>query len=263
MERDINNINAKLRECQAEWFNNICKPWLAKGGERPEDMKNWTKSCFGEIAEYSFSQPFFTGVNDIKKPLIMIVGQETNGWGDISEFSIDVGEAKWNINNSQERTIYYLKKNIELSVSTSTFWKFIIELKKEHRFSLCWNNLDKIHYIIHNATKRKRDTNCIKLYSNDEKTLNNKIGSNKTLMQQEIDIIKPDLIIFLTGPNYKDSMETALQIKLAKIPDKNNEPIVAIDKNKIWTYHPSFLYREAELKKKVLSKLNCAIGKIV
>jgi hypothetical protein len=274
MERDVDKINEELRECQKVWFEEICKPWIEKGGDKR--MKNWTKKRYGEGAEYSFSQPFFTGLpkyEDTKKPLVMFVGQETNGWGDIDDFDIEESKKKWNIKNSQESTIEILDEKLTLNVNTSSFWKFIIELyqNKNLSFNICWNNTDKIHYTIKKTKtnkKRNDDIDCIKLYQEDEMSLNGKIPSlNMSLLEKEIEIIKPKLIIFLTGNSYRGSIKQALNIKSLGELSKE-DPLVPIKKFKynkttcLLTYHPRYINFIPELKEKIIQKIEDEIKKL-
>lgn len=250
---DIKVINEKLKEYQMEWFQQVCEPWINKKGSCPEKMKKWVEKRYGKNAQYSFSQPFFTSVGENNaKPVVMFVGQETNGWGFIEDFDIN-GAKQWNIDNSQMSGLDIMKTQLSLQVNTSTFWRFIcliVEIiKQEYDIGIVWNNLDKIHYRISNARIKKqyRDIDCVTLYSKDEKELNrNIVPYGKTLLQLEIETIKPDLIVFLTGPNYKESMESALGIVLMEKPSNDN-PIVAINGNMLWTYHPSFLFRDEEM----------------
>ena len=63
----------------------------------------------------------------------------------------------------------------------------------------------------------------------------------KTQCINQIDIIQPDLIVFLTGTNgrYKKAMETALNIKLQK-QICNSDSFLEITEKAIWAYHPNY-----------------------
>lgn len=270
---DTKVINEKLKEYQKEWFQQVCEPWINKKGSCPEKMKKWVEKRYGINAQYSFSQPFFTSVEENNaKPVVMFVGQETNGWGLIEDFDIN-GIKQWNIDNSQKSGIDILNAQLSLQVNTSTFWRFICSIvgtvKQTQEVGIVWNNLDKIHYRVSNAKVKNqyRDVDCVTLYSEDEVELNCKVEQyGKTLLQLEIETIKPDLTVFLTGPNYKESIEVALGIALIAKPTKG-KPVVTINDNMIWTYHPSFLFRDKDImesaKVEIIARIKTLSGKNV
>ena len=93
-----------------------------------------------------------------------------------------------------------------------------------------------------------------------EIALNQKLPhSNKTLLQKEIEVLKPNAIVFITGPSYVVTMEKALGLRentLAEYkPTIDNgcvdiTNIVHTEIPTFWTYHPRFIVS----KKKPLSR---------
>ena len=85
------------------------------------------------------------------------------------------------------------------------------------------------------------------------------------MLENEIDIVKPDMVLFVTGPNYKESMEYQLsnykEIFGDNIPNINKEDNEIVDGNEkdgikyFWTYHPVYLSR-IKMKDKVIEALN-------
>ncbi len=302
--------NKQLNSVQAKWYEERVEKWI-KDEEQKKRIKRYVegKENRGSVDSISYSEPFFmTSILPPiyeNRPLIMVIGQETNGWGDISnfnsekehEFLIKIKEMKKEpkIENSIRIRHYYGEAftllqidkwvyvdkdkpvppyygrydNIEKKYlcdeikkhATGQFWKFISCLNNK-RYNVCWNNLDKIHY----KTDKKK---CIKLYNEDEKFLHRDIEYGKkkqSLLMHEIDIVEPDYIIFLTGPNYKDSMVEALEmkdllkpsidapIKYFSVKNSRGKNIPAI-----WTYHPGYfgtLQQKCEVKNEIMKVLN-------
>lgn len=255
MGRNIDEINNQLREYQKEWFEKNCSPWIKNGGAKKCITEEYFERKYGE-KEYGFSEPFFTALPNYKdnKPLVMFVGQETNGWGDYNNYfksKTDNFEAL--IRESQNYVCQFTQNNLNgcdtqieyhgkkcSGYSYYAFWNFIRKVYKnmDKQINIIYNNLDKIHY-------RCKKSNCETLWEKDEKVLNKPLKNNKTLLLNEIKTVHPDMVIFLTGPSYYTSMKSALMIDLHKptkkilLPNEfsiNNIPCY-------WTYHPNALCR--------------------
>lgn len=262
-KKDTLSINENLRNFQKQWYKEIALKWMQYGHKK--DIKNYVNRKYGN-ENYSFSEPFIMVLpkhQNEQAPLLMIVGQETNGYGDKKDFSGDDksfhASQEWATNFMNEQLNTYSDKNIYYS----DFWKFIRVLKrklneKKGEINICWNNLDKIHY------KLVDQNNCIKLYKEDEKYLNQVIPhTDKTLLQTEIDIVKPDAVLFVTGPNYGLSMKTALQQDNITEPTLDN-PIVKINSNinMFWTYHPAAKFSK-NVKEKHLEKIINSLSEVL
>ena len=124
----------------------------------------------------------------------------------------------------------------------------------------------EIDVVDYNNGKLKKKEKAVTLYVKDEKTLfGQQIDNGKTLLESEIDIVKPDMVLFVTGPNYKESMEYQLSNNkeifgdnMPNINKEDNEIVDGIEKDGIkysWTYHPVYLSR-IKRTDKVIESLN-------
>ena len=117
--------------------------------------------------------------NSLKK--IMIIGQETNSWA---------GE----LDNHEYQTPENLMKLYDLFINlkqvySSPFWDFVnkIETNVSIDTQIIINNLVKIG--------KREGTGC-------DENINNLILQNFNILLEEINILKPDMLILLTGPDY-------------------------------------------------------------
>lgn len=181
----------------------------------------------------NFSDMFCMGVpNDFLtngKPLIMYVGQEclrgekykTQGW----------------VREYQEEIMQKKKDN-------RCFWKFYLALS-EKGYNVIWNNLNKFH----NSDSRYLDeASAI--------TLNTPYGAeNLSVIQREINELKPQIIVFAVGNNkrYVKSLAAAFSVSedtlMSCVPVKK-QPVHEISKalgleniKVFWCYHPAYLNR--------------------
>lgn len=217
-------INQKLRKVQEEWYNQL-----------PKKFKEKEK----------FSEPFFWGVSEKawneEKMLVMYIGEEANNWWDFADKDI------------QKYAIDYLESQVYgasiYEKNRSAFWAFIQDLKKE--YNICWNNIDKLHRVENKKTKF--------LTYDMEKELHENLCDGKSLLVREIEIVKPDIVIFMgktynksmawaMGENYKvedlnsykPSSESSYVSEVKEIP----EPIRGSVQKMIWMYHPGYIQRQ-------------------
>ena len=219
----------------------------------------WFKDIFDPYAKNNpkISYPFFTGVSDEYEKAdrkIMIVGQETQGWGQY--------ESDWTLEDSRQRAIDYLRYQLkyqepytdELKAegipsrrNSSAFWSFFKQFSwYDYDIVPCWNNVNKAQ------TPKSH-----KLSSDSEQVFNSLLpGQNKTLFQKEVEILKPDVIVFITGPNYATTMEVAMNLKEGSLQNiKPSHQKYCIDISSVaelgvptfWTYHPTHISRSKEL----------------
>lgn len=275
------NINEELLKLYIEWLGQAeIKKWINDKGDRR--IKEWLKNN-GYEEDYCLSEPFFVGIpeyTDKNKPLIMVVGQETDLFGDVKKIvdekgNINIKNLKksqdWTIkavsllNGSKEEKWNDYDNNLQtVKLRSKPFFNFLKELAKY--YNVCWNNLDKIHYtaILKKAMYsedakimdefNKETHKTVTLYYEDEKVIGDKYFEDKSLLQKEIEIIEPDYILFATGPNYKKSMDTQIGKIFDKTPNSNTAVVTAKDKQYFWTYHPQYLQRK-EWCEKVLKEL--------
>lgn len=238
MNEEITQKNKRLLEVHNYWYKNIAEPVIEK------------------YADVKFSLPFYVGLsnmNTTKMPVAMIVGQETRDHGELNE----VNQKEWPPHKSQEWSISYLNTQLNLEDSHygnkcngSPFWKFFRSIYGNGVFP-CWSNIDKFHrYIINGKDANNNNTYKTERLKEEHKVEFNQIihPQKKTLLLEEIEIIKPDVLIFVTGPDYIVSMETALMCNLSsQVPDLKNDYVRDITKvinigiPAFWTYHPLFL----------------------
>lgn len=226
----MRDINDELLEAFGEWDKNI----LRKFAETKDE---------GTL--HNYSAPFVTGVavHELTKKNILYIGQEARDLWRYkektlkevqSEYSLRYIDAQIDATNNNKHNPY--KK------SASPFWEFYRSFPETH--FLIWTNIDKLHG--YNSNKK-----TIRLSLEERLQLNKQYGiENNTILQNEIEIIAPSAIIFVTGPRYYESMANAFGI------DKNilyeyrptsinpvNEVgnILALKQKAFWTYHPKYL----------------------
>lgn len=167
---------------------------------------------------------------DIK---IMIFGQETNDWE---------GDFQNNIETSIETYDDFFNSN-DCYAYGGQFWngfnRFLTLLKNKYdkkSISSVWNNVIKIG----NSGKNKNYPPDY-IYNVEKEYFN--------VIKEEIDILKPDIILFVSGPNYDIEIKNSLvdvdfkplsanfsERQLAKLSYKNQPNIYR-------TYHPNYLWR--------------------
>jgi hypothetical protein len=180
---------------------------------------------------------------------IMIFGQETNYWanecGNKAVFSGKI-----------ERTIkvyddFYLSNKMY----NSPFWNEFRRIKKEsgkvRKVSVAWNNIVKIG----------------KLGTGNVPAINKITKNHFNVIAKEIEILKPDVLVFFTGPVYDSFIEDYLgkfdkkpiegfeTKQLCEIEFKTDHGI----RKALRTYHPFYLYRNKirkEFIEAVIKNLN-------
>ncbi len=177
---------------------------------------------------------------------VMIFGQETNFWGgEVSPNGIFCNLTNDLINIYEE---FYLRDNMY----PSPFWNTFREIKTSIKYkypsaSFIWNNVVKIGRLGKGYVPKVRDISV----------------SSFNVIPDELQILKPDLIIFLSGPNYDLNIELELG-KFSKKPLLNtiNERQLSeifLEKHPrikcFRTYHPGFLNRDFSRKKTFLNAI--------
>jgi hypothetical protein len=229
--------------------------------------KKAEKDLLDNVEEYNKSQkdksycatlPLFLRSHDWyenSEIKIMIFGQETNGWYEMYQHGKTIEEIRYKY---AEFFISGYCYNEYCRKYRSHFWKGIKEIinlleKKStgKRIGNLWNNLVKMGYNGRGKNFPK------KFYSELVKPhLNN-------LIAKEIEILKPDYIIFLTGPGYdwilKDVFGTLDKKKVEGFLDRELcEIIIPNVKKSFRTYHPTYLYgwgKKKHIKDKIFNKI--------
>lgn len=187
---------------------------------------------------------------DIK---IMIFGQETNVWlGEKNEGAF-LGEIKPVIDIYQG---FYL--NNYCYKYGGQFWngikKFKELLQKEFpnkKISFVWNNVVKIG----------------KIGKGFPHKINHITNNTFNIATKEISIVKPDYLVFFSGPNYDNEIKKQFgEIKKQSVSEYNARQLCVIENENIpfslRTYHPNYLCRQGKDKyHKYLSTLVSEIKK--
>jgi hypothetical protein len=171
---------------------------------------------------------------------VMVFGQETNGWNRTYGETEGVDDT---IDKYDE--FFNSKKCYELN---TPFWNVLKEFhrslqekNKDKKVEYLWNNLVKIGYSGRNkGFPFKWYDAFIKPYFNE-------------LIPQEINILKPNFIVFFTGPNsvngnYDNVLNDVFGNPSRKLIEKFSErELCEIEipsvKKAFRTYHPSYLFR--------------------
>jgi hypothetical protein len=174
---------------------------------------------------------------------IMVFGQETNGWETkVSKIQIPIQDSCYHVaetvNAFMDNYFNFRNKKDYNSPFLNTF-KTISELAGELNCELVWNNI----YKIGNRERNKNRPN---------KVIRELENIHFDVIQEEISILKPDVILFLTGPNYDARVNKKFEItgyhsisnqetrKLAKIS-------ISVEMLAYRTYHPGYLRRQSKL----------------
>lgn len=179
---------------------------------------------------------------------IMIIGQETNGWPP-AIYSID------DIRKSMNFYGYFTcnKKN-----PNTPFWRTMYYINKifgnEDSYCFVWNNILKLGKSGDSGRPTSRVTELENKYFN--------------LLSKEIEIIKPDVCIFLTGPKYDNDIKAKItDVKFEAIKDYSETEFCLLKSNFLplhsyRTYHPGFGLRYKDQYYKILNTISNCYGTI-
>ena len=207
--------------------------------------KNWDK-----IKEYSNSddivfqlacvpQEYDKG-KGVKK--LLVVGQEIYNWNSTKE-------------SARDAMLYTLDKE-NMKSSRSIFMHFTFQVysdinnfksKKYRKKHFAWTNLRKFCY--------KKD-NSLNVKPNKKLDNEDLVNKEFSLLKQEIEIIKPDLVLFLTGNNYDEYIENHLSgCKIEAIESYKKREIAhvihsSLPKHSYRTYHPNHFRKAGKAKRK-------------
>ncbi|MDR0516264.1 MAG: hypothetical protein LBH25_04395 [Fibromonadaceae bacterium] len=185
---------------------------------------------------------------------VMIFGKETNGWGDHRNANGGIYGRGVSIENvtSVYEGVFIDKWCYKYG---KPFWnsvKNIINLLKEKscgkKIGNSWNNIVKMGY--HGKKKKFPESfynEIVKPYFNN-------------LIVKEIEILKPDYVIFLTGPDYEfvlnDVFSTPERKPIEGFKEKELcEIVIPNVKKSFRTYHPKYLFFNPIKKKSIFNKI--------
>lgn len=161
---------------------------------------------------------------------IMVFGQETNGWYNDTELKTNLLQKAYDDFYTSDYCYSY----------GGQFWNGINRLKvsmeKEFptkKITFIWNNIIK-------AGDQDKGRPSNEILEIERKHFN--------IIQNEIDIINPNIIIFFTGPNYDDVLKKVFpDIVINKTSDFTERQLAKIIISHpciaYRTYHPNYLWR--------------------
>ena len=188
------------------------------------------------------SNPHFISVPEgyAKAPTrILVVGQQTYGWGDHNLCNRpDAVNALMSL---------YADFNLGQTYTASPFWQATVLLNRlvnpeSPPRSFLWSNLVKLDQSGNRPIEEIEDQIC-------------EIG----LLQKEIEIIDPDVVVFFTGPKY----DQRLKLSFPDLIWKNKSQFIiclehpTLPALSFRTYHPNYLRRSGNWK--ILQKIAQAI----
>lgn len=184
-------------------------------------------------------------VNAQKK--LLFIGQETNQW--YNDYGQKVKTAE-KIATMQENYWYFV---LDQSYNT-LFWRFIWDVDQKVNAGACgylWNNVIKIGRASGLGTPDYRLVQLEEQYFN--------------ILKKEIEILKPDAVIFLSGPDYDGYIKNRLgsftiKESFGKCFDRLQIPDLPEDTFRL--YHPGYLNR-AKLFSEYAEKLSKKMGEMV
>ena len=166
--------------------------------------------------------------SDIK---VMIIGQETNGWHEKEEVSIE----------SLQKLYSGFYFGGDCWSYGGQFWNGFKRLKNslvdrfpDKKIELVWNNLVKI------GKKKDKGFPPDYIYEIEREYFN--------VLQKELDILKPNLIVFFSGPNYDHIIEEKfgkLSYNVCSLFDTRRLAKIDFPNTNFCfrTYHPNYLFR--------------------
>jgi hypothetical protein len=167
--------------------------------------------------------------SDIK---IMVFGQETNSW--YEDFNNDFNKTLKLYDNFFNNGYAQKEYGSPFWQGINRFIELLKEKKPEKKIGLVWNNLIKIGCSERNANRPPEYLNKIE-------------KEHFKIINEEVKILKPDIILFLSGPDYDSSIQSNFEnIKFNTISKKYDLRKIAKlsfenHKNIYRTYHPKYL----------------------
>jgi len=201
--------------------------------------KYWDKIKSLIEANEGLSYPLLISIPEAylsQKPRLLIVGQQTNGWCGGS-LTVDALLKCYNDFDLGKR------------YPSTPFWNVTRNLAKKLRmYPFAWSNLNKCDF------NGKRPS----------KELEQEIYNKFPVLNGEIELLKPDIVIFFSGPYYDSHLERIFpECKFINVSGFSERQLCRVKHqglppNSYRTYHPQYL-RIGKLEQKVLDKLEAMI----
>lgn len=189
----------------------------------------------GERCMGKMHGPFLISPNSkfsSSKVRVIFIGQETNGWSSKSDIA-DQMETYSNFNLGEK---YY----------SSPFWNVIRKFESSligDTYSSSWLNINR-----YDQNNKKPSNENLKI-----------LGKLDDLLLSELQILTPNITIFLTGHSYDRRIISLLDAKKKVVEGVNSKTICEYESSSITgrvfrTYHPNYL-RRSRLENKVISEI--------
>lgn len=211
---------------------------------------------FDKVKSSNFSSPLFIDINVKngllidKKFKLLFIGQQTKGWdSNFSNTNIQIDLIPEYLNELKK---LYLNFNYGKRLNGKNYngylWQFqrallnIVNTNSDNNFGLLWSNILRFD---EHGEKIK-----------DEKIIE-KVAYNKNeILRREIEIIKPDVVVFVTGRYYDWLLEKTfddLTFNQSINKDLNTNKLTILEskylpKLSFRTYHPRPLYENKQLR---------------
>ena len=180
---------------------------------------------------------------------ILIVGQENNGWGFTDDARLSMFDTLDFLN------ICNMHDNMPIFDFPYKFCKSINNLediKDSKKTYFAWVNLREFSFDEEPRTLLNEEAQSI-------------IDNEFNILEEEIKIIKPDIVLFLTGPNYDNYIINQLKgVEFKAVENYHIRQFArveheALPKNSFRIYHPSYL-RRSGLENEYLERLKKECG---
>ena len=180
---------------------------------------------------------------------ILIVGQENNGWGFTDDARLSMFDTLDFLNI---RNMYDNKPIFDFPYKFCKSINNLEDIKDSKKTYFAWVNLREFSF-----------DEAPKTLLNEE--AKNIINKEFNILEEQLKIISPDIVLFLTGPNYDNYITN--QLKGVEFKTVENYQIgqfarvehEALPKNSFRIYHPSYL-RRSGLENQYLERLKKECG---
>ncbi|MDR0659031.1 MAG: hypothetical protein LBG18_08910 [Mediterranea sp.] len=223
------NVKDQLRELYASKWSDLCaamKPVVENESHETKPAKPlllWP----GKDDEYENA--------DIR---VMIVGKETRGWIDEFDPAADPGVEIEEILNEYDRFYYPVKKGGSFWNGSKLFRQMLDSRFPDKKIRYIWNNIIKM------GKAHDKGAPSDSVYAIEQKHF--------SVVREEIEILKPHLLLFLTGHGYDRRIKDKLG-ELTFEPLSPSYPERELAKFKIpgaapayRTHHPNYMYRQGK-----------------
>jgi len=224
----MQNINIQLYEVYRKFWNNL-KDALQK-------INTVNLKISDPLLLYAFPE------YEKAKVKLLIVGQQTCGWSDDSGDTLDADPIK----KVMER---YKNFHLGEKYKKSPFWYSSHDLYNKLNpdgpaYGFLWSNLIRV------------DQNC----QRPKELIENVVCESSPLLAYEINLLKPDIVVFFTGPYYDNRLKKTFgKLTFEKVEGFRERVLSRIQhdglpKYSFRTYHPNYL-RLQRLLESVISKI--------